>query len=516
LHPNLDRRGFLVTAATAAIGAATSDTWAAAEQPPPGGRLPDGLFSLGVASGDPLPDAVVLWTRLAPEPLAPDGSGGMPARRVPVQWEVAHDESFRRVVRRGTAHALPERAHSVHVDVRGLEPDRWYSYRFRVGRETSPTARTRTTPAPGATGVRLAFAFASCQNFTNGYYTAYQDMVASDLDMVVHLGDYIYEGPGRGAELGRAHAPAGETVTLADYRVRHAQYKGDADLQRAHAVAPWVVTLDDHEVKNNWTGEGHPAVPPEEFRARRAAAFQALFEHMPLRRAQAPVAHDMQLYRALDYGNLARFHVLDTRQYRSALVSCDDADCAAAFDPARTMLGADQEAWLDRGLRDANTSWNVLAQQVPVYEDAPVGLPADKWDGYRVSRQRLLDSLATSGADNPVAITGDVHFNSAADLLADFADPASPVLGSEFVGTSIASSSPNEPAPETVFDPDPANPHLKFTNRGERGYVRCTVDEGRWRSEYRVVDTVDRPTSPARTVAAFEIEAGRAGMHRTT
>ncbi|HYH31331.1 MAG TPA: alkaline phosphatase D family protein, partial [Pseudonocardia sp.] len=313
--------------------------------------------------------------------------------------------------------------------------------------------------------------------------------------------------------LGRPHAPEGETVTLADYRVRHAQYKTDPDLRAAHAAAPWVVTLDDHEVKNDWSGEGHPAVPPAEFRARRAVALRAYFEHMPLRQAQAPVHHEMLLHRRVGYGNLAQFHVLDTRQYRSALAACDEADCEAVWDPARTMLGPEQEAWLDRGLRTSGATWNVLAQQVPIYEDAPVGLPADKWDGYRESRRRLLESLGA--ARNPVAITGDVHFNSAANLLADFADPGSAVVGAEFVGTSIASSSPREPAPETVFDPDPANPHLVFTNRGERGYVRCTVDAGRWRSEYRVVDTVDRPTSTARTVAAFEIEAGRPGLRRT-
>jgi alkaline phosphatase D len=270
-------------------------------------RFSDYPFSLSVASGDPQPHGVVLWTRLAPHPLAEDGNGGMPPLKVPVYWEIAEDEDFGEVERRGEVFARPELAHSVHVEVRGLDPDHEYFYRFRAGSEWSPTGRTKTAPAPGASVAELAFAFASCQMYEHGYYTAYRRMSEENLDLVVHLGDYIYEiGPNQYvAQSGnvRTHNSP-EIFTLPEYRNRHALYKTDEDLQAAHAAFPWIVTWDDHEVENNYADEvsqidSEPDQDPEVFLRRRAAAYQAYYEHMPLRRTSVPQGPDMQLYRRL-------------------------------------------------------------------------------------------------------------------------------------------------------------------------------------------------------------------------
>ena len=475
-----------------------------------GGRLGDDLFRLGVASGDPLPDRVVLWTRLAPDPLALDGLGGMPARRVPVQWQVSHDEGFTNLAREGTEVTDVSVAHTVHADADGLEPGRWYWYRFKAGSAISPVGRTRTAPSPGAATQRLAFAFASCQNLPAGYYTSHANLAREDLDVCFHLGDYIYEGPAQG-NLGRGHVPNAEIRSLAEYRVRHAQYRTDGDLQTVHAAFPWVVTWDDHEVENNWADEdSDPDSPVEEFLQRRAVAFEAYWEHMPIRRSRRPVGPDMSLYRRFNFGDLAAFDVLDTRQYRSDQPSCRDADCAEAFDPSRTILGDEQEAWLYRQLRDSPQRWNVLAQQVPVFEDPAVGLPADKWEGYRASRQRLLDVLASGRVANPVVLTGDVHQSFAADLKQDFNDPGSATVGSELVGTSVSSG--GDGIPRTTYDPDPANPHVRFHSSGNRGYVRIVAEHDTLRADFRVVSTVVQPTSDVRTLASFVVEAGRPGL----
>ena len=328
----IDRRTFvkLGGASAAALifgfGPFTEKTWA---EP----RFSDYPFKLGVASGDPLPDGVVLWTRLAPDPL----NGGMPDKRVPVQWQVATDEAFANVVREGATFASPELAHSVHVEVGGLRPAGEYFYRFRAGSELSPVGRTKTAPAFGASVAEMNFAFVSCQQYEHGYFTAYRHMSEEDLDLVVHLGDYIYEyGPNQYVAPGgnvRTHVGP-EIVSLSDYRRRHAQYRTDEDLQAAHAAFPWAVTWDDHEVENNYADEipeGGQSV--EAFILRRAAAYQAYYEHMPLRRTSVPSGPDMQLYRRLTFGNLAEFNVLDTRQYR-------DDQAAGDGTPTRPIRGA--------------------------------------------------------------------------------------------------------------------------------------------------------------------------------
>lgn len=270
-------------------------------------------FSLGVASGDPLPDSVVLWTRLAPDPLR---GGGMPEEDVQVEWVVAQDERLTRVVKRGTALAPAALAHSVHLEVSGLEPDRWYWYQFRVAGEASPVGRTRTAPPLEADPRLLRFAFASCQHYEQGFYTAYRHLANEDLDLVFHLGDYIYENSGVREQV-RFHTYT-ELATLQDYRNRLALYKTDPDLQAAHAAFPWVVTWDDHEVDNDYAGKISENNDPEAaFLQRRAAAYQAYYEHLPLRRSSMPRGPDAEIYRSLPFGRLARFYILDTRQYRT-------------------------------------------------------------------------------------------------------------------------------------------------------------------------------------------------------
>ena len=488
-------------------------------------RLPGYPFKLGVASGDPLPDGFVIWTRLAPDPLSQDGLGGMPAdRKVWVRWEVARDEGFRRVVRRGRVEARPELGHAVHVEVGGLEAGRWYWYRFKAGGEVSPVGRARTLPAFGEAAGRMSFAFASCQQYEHGYYNAYRRMAEEDLDLVIHLGDYIYEyGPNE------YRAPGGnvrlhdgpETVTLAAYRNRHALYRSDRDLQAAHAAFPWLPTWDDHEVENNYAAEiPEQGQSPEAFLQRRAAAYQAYYEHMPLRRSSVPRGPDMLLYRRLRWGNLVEFNLLDTRQYRDDQAYGDGIKPPGeeSRSPDRTMTGREQERWLLDGLAGSYARWNVLAQQVFFSRrdfDTSGGLAysMDARDGYEAQRDRIVDFMARSGVANPVVITGDVHNNWASEILRDFDDPGSGVVGVEFIGTSISSGGDGADTSSGQQAIVEENPHIKFFN-GQRGYVRCTLTPERWRTDYRVVPYVSQPGARVYTRASFVVEAGRPGLQQ--
>ena len=464
-------------------------------------------FTLGVASGDPLPDGVVLWTRLAPEPLDPDGRGGMPAVDRAVQWEVALDERFRCVVRRGSVITTAALGHSVHVEVSGLDPARVYHYRFRAGGHVSPTGTTRTAPAPGAPNTRLVFALACCQSWVGGRYGAYRTMADEDLDLVVHVGDYIYEH--KGAE------------TLADFRRIHAWYKTSADLQAAHARFPFVAVFDDHEVENNWAGsrsrpDGGPPMGPERFLRLRAAAFQAYYEHLPLRRHALPAGPDMLAYRRLRFGQLAELNVLDTRQYRTP--QADDRFIAPrhprSLHPSQTMTGDVQERWLIDGLHRSPARWNVIAQQTMMaqydYEPAPgpQRINHDQWDGYAAARDRLLDAIARDRPSNPVVLSGDWHSSFVNDLKADFADPDSETLATEFVGTSISSACGWRREVEAALH---ANPHVRFFEGTRHGYVRCTLTPASWQSDYRVVPSADHATAPATTLTSWVVEDGRPG-----
>ncbi|SHE63983.1 alkaline phosphatase D [Fodinibius roseus] len=467
-------------------------------------------FELGVASGDPLPDGVVLWTRLAPR------GGSMPSEPVDVTWEVAEDESFTSIVQQGTYAAEPEYAHSVHAEIEGLEPDQWYYYRFKMNDEVSPTGRTKTIPADGAPVDQLNIAFASCQNYPAGYYTAYDHLVNEDLDVVFFLGDYIYEGAAQGS-LGRGHLPRNEVRTLHEYRIRYGQYKSDPSLQAAHAAFPWIVTLDDHEVKNNWGGEGPPYDNTAQFLSRRAAAFKAYYEHMPIRRSSLPGDVNMQLFRRFKYGNLVDFNVLDTRQYRTGF-ACGggiQSDCSERLDPARTMLGEDQEDWLFDGLRSSSARWKVLAQQVMMAQDDRQEGPGtafgmDKWDGYAATRNRLFDVVKENDIDNMVVLTGDSHKNWVNDLKDDFSNPDSRTLGTEFMGTSITSGGNGTDFPGYASTILAENPHIKFYN-AQRGYVRCSITPERWQTDFRVVPYVETKGADIRTRASFVVENGQPG-----
>jgi len=514
----MDRRAFL--GATARLAALATFGQVAACVPTQPFKFNHDPFTLGVASGDPLPDGFVLWTRLAPDPLA---GGGMGSAAVEVEWLVARDDAMKDVVRSGTSSAAAELAHSVHIEVGGLDPDRVYWYRFRAGGVESPIGRTRTAPAAGASPQALRFAFASCQNYAQGYYTAHANLAREELDAVLFLGDYIYEGTARGNTV-REYAKRGWSYSLADYRDRYAQYKTDRDLQAAHAAFPWIVTWDDHEVENNYAGGIDKEDPRNKAAiAERAAGYQAFYEHMPVR-APRPQGPDLKLYRSLSYGGLATFFVLDTRQYRSPEVAlCAETDqtpsgyCPASVDPNRTMLGADQRSWLLQGLAQSGSPWNFVAQSVRfAQQDSSPDLGkhtfdgVDNWMGYVADRQAILERFATTR--NPIVLSGDSHVNFVYDLKRDFSDPTAATVGTELLGTSI--SSEGDPfVPQTQFTPPAKNPQLRFFDN-HRGYVRCTLERNGLTAAFRAVSTVRQPTATVTTTATFVVVDGMPGARR--
>lgn len=476
-------------------------------------------FSLGVASGDPTPDGVVLWTKLAPKPL--ESQGGLPAEAIEVQWEVARDEALKDIVQRGKVLATPELGHSVHIEVEGLQSDRWYWFRFHAGDATSPIGRTRTLPAAAVMPEKLRFAFASCQHYEQGYFTAYDQMAKDELDLVVHLGDYIYEYAGKD-RLVRKHQ-GGKIKSLEDYRIRHNQYRTDASLSNMHAQCPWIVTWDDHEFENNYAND----IPEKEgtsaadFLAQRASAYQAYYEMMPLRRESVPQGPNMQLYRKAAFGRLAEFLVLDTRQYRSDQPNGDGMKelNAAALDPKQTLLGKQQYDWLKSSLQASQGTWNILAQQVMMgMVDLSPGDAAkywmDQWPGYAHERIDLVKFLGDRKISNPVVLTGDIHSNWVNDLRVDDRRTETPIIATEFVGTSISSGGKPK-GNDKLLEPLLAeNPCVKFCNR-DRGYVRCTVTSQEWRSDYVVIEDVTKPSGvPAVNRAAFVVEAGQAGAQK--
>lgn len=479
-------------------------------------------FTLGVASGYPHPGGFVLWTRLAPEPLA---GGGMARAAIEVEWEIATDETFRQIVRRGKEIAVSGYAHSVHAEVAGLEPSRWYWYRFRAGGEISLAARTRTAPAAGAEVDRLRFAFASCQQYEQGYFTAYRHLASEDLDLVVHLGDYIYESSW-GRNHVRAHNAAAP-VTLEEYRNRYALYKSDADLQSAHAALPWIVTWDDHEVQNDYANDRSQHLDPRAlFLMRRAAAYQAYYEHMPLPASMRPWGPSLQLYMRAAFGRLAEFSVLDTRQYRSPQVcarpgrgggtTVDADECRARLDPALTMLGATQEKWLQNGLAASGARWNVIAQQTLMAQaDRMPGAGqqfwTDGWDGYPQARTRMLNFIASQHIRNPIVIGGDVHMSVVADLKTNFDDARAPVVATEFVGTSITSQGPSRQRIDTLIA---ENPHIRFANGARRGYTLVELKPQRCLTRLRAIDNVSDPHTRIRDFAVFAVEDGRPGAQK--
>jgi alkaline phosphatase D len=483
---------------------------------PSGEGLAGDPFGLGVASGDPTPSAVILWTRLITDLDDTTGTGGLGAAPAgadewAVRWEVASDEAFGSIVASGDEPAPAEFGHAVHVDATGLEPDTWYWYRFRIGDHTSEPARTRTAPTPDAAVEELRFAFASCQRRSSGYWTAYDAMAADELDLVFHLGDYVYEYPGGEGDL--AVNIEAEPQDLAGYRHLYAIYKRDPKLQAAHARCPWVVTWDDHEVENNVAGE--TAEKPEDqptFAGRRAAAFQAYWEHQPLR-LDPPDDDGLRLFRTFRYGSLADVFVLDGRQYRTDQACGDNlatnrTECADIDDVDRTMLGEEQETWLYDGLTGATATWKVLAQQT-VMKALVIGdivLNVDQWDGYAANRQRLFETIAENEVENVVVLTGDIHVAGAADLRVPAAGLDGEIVAHELVGPGISSTGL---IPDGIIDTETLG--LAHANLSTNGYVRCQVTPERWVAEFIEVD-VSTPTAPAAVDATIEITAGTPGL----
>ncbi len=496
----------------------------------PGRALPSGLFSLGVASGEPTADGFVLWTRLAPQPLAE--RGGMPDREVIVRYEIAEDANFTRVVRRGVDGTDTDDAHSVHAEVFGLRPGREYFYRFRVGNELSPVGRAKTAPAMGSSVNQFRFATISCNDWQNGYFTAFDGLAREDVDLIVHLGDSIYEyGPDPLAV--RQH-DGPELSSLASYRNRHALYKTDPAMQAALARAPWMVTPDDHEVENNYANDideerGTPAgESPEAFLRKRANAYQAYWEHMPLRTSARPVGPDMQIYRSMTFGNLLQLNMLDTRQFRTdqGPVANDFGPRPLGLDPASTLFGAAQEAWLFEQLNSSPAVWNALAQQVVMaqFEFAvPTGAappaPAiaklfnlDAWDGYVAERTRVLRRIAADRIKNPVVLAGDIHSSWVNELTADFR-PGSPVVAAELVCSSISSDFPVEFIP-LVRNSLAANPHVRYFDGASRGYMTHNLTPYLWETQIRAVASIKTKTSTMSTLAHWAIAAGTPGPVR--
>ncbi|MBK0865833.1 alkaline phosphatase D family protein [Saccharopolyspora sp. HNM0986] len=470
-------------------------------------------FTLGVASGDPVADGVVLWTRLAPDPTADDGKGGMPERVVPVQWELAEDENFSRIVQRGEAQAAPELGHSVHVELEGLRPGAEYYYRFRAEGSVSPAALTRTAPAPGTMG-ELKMCFASCAHYGEGYFTAYRRMAEEEPQLILHLGDYQYEYAAEDGDVRKVLGP--ETRTLANYRQRHAQYKTDPDLQLAHATAPWVVVWDDHETENNWADET-PEKPDSGFLDRRKAAFQAYYENMPLRSTAKPKGIDMQLYRRLQWGDLTTFHMLDTRQYRDDQPCGDEGnvDCKERLNPDRTITGSEQERWLLDGFANSSARWDVLGQQVFFSRldndvDDGVEFSTDSWAAYVANRDRVATALGESKVRNGVVLTGDVHRHWAAEVQTEHENTDSPVVATEFVTTSITSG--GDGSDDGKQDVLAENPHVKF-HKNRRGYVRTKFTAGELRADYRVLPYVSKKDAEVSTAKSFVVEDGKPALN---
>jgi alkaline phosphatase D len=506
------RRAFLRAAGAALVGSTLAGC------APTRARFAVDPFTLGVASGAPRPDGVVLWTRLAPDPFA---GGGLDPLPIAVDWEIATDDSFRQVAQRGRADADPVWAHSVHVEVEGLQPGRWYWYRFRAGDTASPIGRTRTAPAPDA-AAELRIGFASCQQYEQGYYAAHRHLAEENPDLVIFLGDYIYESSW-GARHVRQHERRADPVTLEQYRNRYACYKSDPDLQRCHASAPWIVTWDDHEVENDYADDRSPRLDPD-FLQRRAAAYQAFYEHMPLRASARPRGSALRLYDRYDFGRLLRLHVLDDRQYRSHQVcpppgrggSNVVSRCPERLDEQLTLLGFAQERWLADGLASSGARWNVIAQQTLMAQKKTrtkesLGYWTDGWDGYPAARGRLLQHIAERRVANPIVIGGDVHANYVCDLKTDFDDPRAPVIATEFCGTSISSQGPSQKITAQHLD---LNPHIKFARGDKRGYVTIALDDKHADVRLRVISNEKHTDAKVATLATFSVAAGRPGAER--
>ena len=507
----VNRRLFLLGGAAAA-GAVALPAWARSASYAAAPAIPY-PFQLGVASGDPYPDSVVLWTRLAPAPLNSDGYGGMPDASYDVTWQLAADENFTTVVASGVYTTSRSLGYSVHVEPGGLQPGAHYFYRFLCQGYTSAVGRTRTAPAVGSVPAQLSICFASCQHFESGWYHAWRGVTADNPDLVLFLGDYMYENPT--AIRVRQYTLTTEVSTLAAYRQRYAQHRTDPNLKAAHAAAPWIVVPDDHEVENNYNGSSPSAT-------RKAAAYQAYWENMPLRATAKPSGSSFPVYRQFLWGALARFHMLDTRQYRS--VQAAAGDCTTMRSTSRTITGATQEQWLLDAFGQHPATWDLIGQQVFFAQRDADGVrgsgslgcdnSTDGWDGYAASRDRIANGWVSRGLPNPVVLTGDVHRHYAADLRLDYYDHSAPIIGSELVTTSVTSggNTDNDPPSSTWWA---NNPHVKYY-QNKRGYVRATITPQALTADFRIVSdpTVSDPAQVTiSTNASFAVAAGTRGLH---
>jgi len=480
-------------------------------------------FSLGVASGDPTPDGAVIWTRLAPLPLAP--GGGVDPVPMEVRWEVAEDYKFRKILASGKTLARPESAHAVHIELRGLAPNRPVFYRFHSGAATSPTGRFTTAPAFGSQLDRMRIAWAGCQHYEQGYFTAYQDMVEQQPDLIIHTGDYIYESSW-GPQIRRHAVP--EALTLEDYRATHALYKLDPDLQAAHAAAPWLYIWDDHEVDNDYAGDisEKPDVDPKDFYQRRVAAYQAYFENQPLRRrSRLTSTGEMRIWGLNSYGNIANIFLTDGRQYRTPAACPTEHDrggnlvpenCTDLTDKNRTYLGKTQERWLGGVFGRGPARWNLLVQPTlfspfngAKVDDEPA-VWTDGWSGYPESRQRLTNLFAQRKNANPIVLGGDTHCYWVGDVKQDYGNENQKPVGAEFVTTSTTSLRGGYDAISSLL---PQNPHIKHFDNREHGYGLLDLYHDRAEVDLRVIDTpLNRAGSKAHSQAKFIVEAGKPGI----
>ncbi|MFK7916277.1 MAG: alkaline phosphatase [Pseudomonadales bacterium] len=476
-----------------------------------------GTFAHGVASGDPLADRVILWTRITTQAQAP----------VSVRWWIAEDEAFRTVVNEGEAMATPGNDFTVKVDALGLDSDRFYFYRFATAAQESPVGRTRTLPVGNSPEVKLAVS--SCANYPFGYFNVYRRIAErNDLNAVIHLGDYLYEyAPGTydgGSGAGRTHFPEREIVTLADYRMRHAQYKRDLDLQAAHQQHPWICVWDDHESTNNsWAGGAENHNPGEgDWQTRKQVAIQAYHEWLPIRE-QRNAASELHIYRSFKFGDTADLIMLDTRLHGRTEQIADNKDQRAMRDPAHTLLGADQAQWLAGQLRASNdrgAAWRVLGQQCmfgQLEDDERNILNTDQWDGYPNDRDAVLDQLESEQIDNTVILTGDIHSAWGLDITRDpFSSHYDPATGRGSLAVELVCTSVTSPGPfgdttqalerEQMVLRD--RPHIHWVNFRERGYLLLDMNGQRAAAEWWMVDTIASPNHKERLAARMVTESG--------
>ena len=486
-------------------------------------RFDKNPFLLGVASGSPTDRSIVLWTRLIDDNLFSSGLSNSP---IEVKWEIAKDRQFTQIIQSGLSLAVPALAYSVHAEVNQLPANQWFFYRFQVGGQMSAVGRTRTLPAPSQVVEQLKLAYASCQHYEHGYFTAYQFMRTEDVDLLMFLGDYIYEyGPGRKGV--RTH-DSGPLISLDDYRKRYVLYKKDQNLQAMHATCPWLMTWDDHEVQNDYAGlnPGKSGPYVSDFPARRAAAYQAYYEHMPLKSSVLIEGieglmrgAEMRIYGDFQFGKLANITMLDDRQYRDPNICSPNAQGSAIIDPKscpelkapeRSILGGEQEKWLINKLKNSNQSiWNVIGQPTLYAQryfpsNDQLLIWNDGWDGFPAARQRLNQALIQNQVKNVVLFGGDVHENWVSYIKADYDKQDSAILGVEFCGTSLTSIGEGAKYIDARLS---KNPHFIFAEATKKGYGIAEFTPKALTVSLRVLTNAQNEDASIETLAKFVVQS---------